>query len=459
MSTPPPPPYYALHTDHFAQAGNRAAYYTSMREHYGAIAPVEIVPGLHGWLVVSYEAAQDVLLDSGSFKKDPTEWAAQLPADHPVLGMLGPRPNPLFTDGAQHARYRRVVTDALASVAPHHLRDTVRVVADHLIDQFAGEGACDLIRQFARPLPSYLFNRLFGQSDDEAPRLVSSLAGLMEGVGAEVVAATREFEGYMGDLLASKAARPGPDLATAMMQHPARLNQEELLHHFVLMVAAGQEPTTNLLGNSLLEYFIDDAMYTEVVNGTLDVMPLINRVLATRPPMANYGAHYARHPMMFRGRQLGPGQPILMSYEAAAQDPEVLGTGAHMAWSLGPHTCPASSTALTITQIALSQLIHRLPDLHLGVDAAEVRNRPGPYHHALQALPARFTPVTATTRSEPPWPSNPYTTAPQPSQLHQPASTPASWQSWLPAAACPAGHAPGAPAQPFTPFLPLPEQH
>lgn len=243
----------------------------------------------------------------------------------------------------------------------------------------------------------------------------------------------------MGDLLASKSARPGPDLATAMMQHPARLNQEELLHHFVLMVAAGQEPTTNLLGNSLLDYFTDDDIYTEVVNGTLDVMPLITRVLATRPPMANYGAHYARYAMMFRGRQLSPGQPILMSYEAAAQDPEVLGTGAHMAWSLGPHTCPASSTALTITQIALSQLIHRLPDLQLGVDAAEVRNRPGPYHHALEALPGRFTPVTATTRSEAPWPSNPYTTATTAPDGPVTGPAPASWQTWLPTT-CPAGH-------------------
>ncbi|WP_327391420.1 cytochrome P450 (plasmid) [Streptomyces microflavus] len=446
MSTPPPPPCYQLHTDHFAQAGNRPTYYSSMREHYGPVAPVEIVPGILGWLVVSYEAAQEVLLDQESFKKDPTDWAAQLPADHPVLGMLGPRPNPLFTDNAQHVRYRRVISDALASVEPHHLRDLVRVVADHLINQFVDDGTCDLIRQFARPLPSYLFNRLFGQPDDQAPRLVSSLAGLMEGVGAEVVAATREFEGYMGGLLASKKAHPGPDLATAMMQHPARLNDGELQHHFVLTVAAGQEPTTNLLGNSLLEYFIDDDIYTEVVNGTLDVMPLINRVLATRPPMANYGAHYARRPVTFHGRQLLPGMPILMSYEAAAQDPAVLGTGAHMAWSLGPHTCPASSMATTITTIALTQLIHRLPDLQLSVPANEIRNRPGPYHHALEALPARFTPVTATTRSEPPWPSNPYTTAPQPSQLHQPASTPASWQSWLPAGACPAGHSPGMPA-------------
>ncbi|MDW4916293.1 cytochrome P450 [Streptomyces californicus] len=438
MSSPPPPPYYTLYTDHFAQAGNRAAYYTSMRAHYGAIAPVEIVPGIHGWLVVSYQAAQDVLLDQTHFHKDPTSWASKLPPDHQVLGMLGPRPNPLFTDGAQHARYRRVVSDTFAGVAPHHLRDTVRVVADHLINRFARDGSCDLIAQFARPLPSYLFNRLFGQPDEKAPRLVSALAGLMEGVD-EAAAATAEFEQYMGDLLADKAARPGPDMATAMMQHPAGLNELELLHHFVLTVAAGQEPTTNLLGNGLLEYLTDDALYTHVVNGTLDVRPVLDRVLGTRPPMANYGQHFVRQPRMFHNHWLLPDVPILISYEAAAQDPAVLGTGAHMAWSQGPHTCPASSMATTIAEIALTQLIHRLPDLHLGVPANEIRNRPGPYHHALEALPARFTPVTAATRSEPPWPSNPYTTATEPpdDQRHQ--ATPASWRTWLPAA-CPAGH-------------------
>ncbi|MET8605648.1 cytochrome P450 [Streptomyces rubiginosohelvolus] len=440
MTSPPlpPPPYYALYTDHFAQAGNRAAYYTSMREHYGAIAPVEIVPGIHGWLVVTYQAAQDVLLDQTHFHKDPTSWASKLPPDHQVLGMLGPRPNPLFTDGAQHARYRQVVSDAFAGVAPHHLRDTVGVVADHLIDRFARDGSCDLIAQFARPLPSYLFNRLFGQPDEKAPRLVSALAGLMEGVD-EAAAATAEFEQYMGDLLADKAARPGPDMATAMMQHPAGLNELELLHHFVLTVAAGQEPTTNLLGNGLLEYLTDDALYTHVVNGTLDVRPVLDRVLGTRPPMANYGQHFVRQPRMFHNHWLLPDVPILISYEAVAQDPAVLGTGAHMAWSQGPHTCPASSMATTIASIALTQLIHRLPDLHLGVPANEIRNRPGPYHHALEALPARFTPVTAATRSEPPWPSNPYTTATEPpdDQRHQ--ATPASWRSWLPAA-CPAGH-------------------
>lgn len=438
MSSPPPLPFYPLYTDHFAQAGNRAAYYTSMRQHYGALAPVEIVPGIQGWLVVSYEAAQDVLLDQDRFKKDPTGWASGLPAGHQVLGMLGPRPNPLFTDGARHARYRQVVSDTFAGVEPHHLRDTGRVVADHLIDQFAGNGTCDLISQFARPLPSYLFNRLFGQPDEKAPRLVSALAGLMEGVD-QATAATAEFEHYMADLLADKTAHPGPDMATAMMQHPAQLNQLELLHHIVLTVAAGQEPTTNAIGNGLLEYLTDDVLYTKVVNGTLDVGPVIERVLATRPPMANYGQHFAREPMMFHGRRLEPDVPVLISFEAVAQDPSVLGTGAHMAWSQGPHSCPATSMATTITTIALTQLIHRLPDLHLGVPANEIRNRPGPYHHALEALPARFTPVTAATRSEPPWPSNPYTTAPPTDQRREAAPQPSGWQSWLPAA-CPAGH-------------------
>lgn len=442
-----PPPYYPLYTDHFAQAGNRSAYYTSMREHYGPLAPVEIVPGVLGWLAVSYAAAQDILLDQVHFKKDPTVWASRLPPNHQVLGMLGPRPNPLFTDGEQHARYRDVVADAFAEVEPHHLRDTARVVADHLIDQFAARGECDLIGEYARPLPSYLFNRLFRQADEDAPRLVAALAGLMEGVD-EAVAATAEFERYMGSLLESKMADPGPDLASAMIQHPAGLSPEELLHHFVLTVAAGQEPTTNLIGNGLYEFLVDDALYSEVVNGTLNVGPLINRVLATRPPMANYSAHYARQPLEFHGRYLEADVPVLISYEAVGQDPAVLGTGAHMAWSQGPHACPASGMAMTITRIAMTQLIHRLPDLELAVPPAQVRNRPGPYHHALAALPARFTPVTATTRSEQPWPSNPYV-APSPVRQSGPQPFPASWRTWLPSA-CPAGH--GAPPAPPVPL-------
>ncbi|ARF70922.1 cytochrome P450 [Streptomyces sp. NPDC012600] len=438
MTSLPAPPYYCLYTEHFAQAANRATYYSNMREHYGALAPVEIVPGIMGWLAVSYEAAQQILLDQVNFKKNPTGWASRLPPDHPVLGMLGPRPNPLFTDGDEHARYRQVVSDAFAGVEPHHLRDTVRVVADHLIDRFAAEGECDLIGQYARPLPSYLFNRLFGQSDDDAPRLVASLAGLMEGVDA-AAAATAEFERYMGDLLAAKTANPGPDMATAMIQHPEGLTPMELLHNFVLTVAAGQEPTTNLIGNGLFEYLIDDDLYTEVVNGTLDVQPLINRVLATRPPMANYSAHYARHPMHFHGHNLPADMPVLISYEAVGHDPAVLGTGAHMAWSQGPHACPAIGMAETIASIAISQLIHRIPDLQLGVPAAEIRNRPGPYHHALAAMPARFTPVRARTRSEKPWPSNPYTSTTADDRDAEPPPLPQNWQTWLPAE-CPVGH-------------------
>lgn len=446
--TPPPPPYYALHTDHFAQAGNRASYYTSMREHYGALAPVEIVPGVLGYLVVSYAAAQDVLLDQTNWKKDPTVWASQFPSNHQVLGMLGPRPNPLFSDGEQHARYRGVLSDAFAGVEPHHLRDTVRVVADHLIDQFAARGEGDLIGQYARPLPSYLFNRLFGQSDVAAPRLVRSLAGLMEGVDT-AASATAEFEMYMGDLLGSKIRTPGPDMASAMLKHPANLSQEELLHHFVLTVAAGQEPTTNLIGNGLYEFLVDDSLYSHVVNGTLDVGPVIERVLAVRPPMANYGAHYARHPLDFHGHRVNQDIPVLISYEGVAQDPALLGTGAHMAWSQGPHACPASGMALTITSIALSQLIHRLPDLELAVPRNQVRNRPGPYHHALAELPARFTPASAGTRSEAPWPSNPYidSPAPSPGRSSPRATTPESWATWLPAD-CPAGRGKSSPPFP-----------
>ncbi|WP_227025000.1 cytochrome P450 [Streptomyces tsukubensis] len=440
---------YPLYTDDFAQ--NRDEHYRRMRAAHEHIVPVEILPGVFGHLVISLRAARAVLHDrTGMWKKNPEAWAEGLPADSQALGMMGPRPNSLFHDGEQHARYRGVVRDAFALIEPHHLRDMVREVADRLIDRFSGQGTADLVTQFARPLPSFVFNRLFGQDDSAAPQLVGALAGIMES-GPEAFRANAEFESYMSRLITEKRARPGANLTTWLLQHPARLDPTEVLHNMVLSVAAAQEPTTNLIGNTTRLLLCDDVVYNEVVNGTLDVLPAMDRVLATRPPMANYGMHYADRDIYFYGRPVPANTPVLVSFEAVGADPTgaaapASGAGAHMAWSEGPHSCPVSGMATAIAGTALIQLIHRIPDVELAVKEDELRNRPGPFHHALAALPVRFTSVTAPTRGEKPWPSNPYTTSPG-STRQDAASRPrppvsASWATWLPSS-CPAGYGPG----------------
>jgi cytochrome P450 len=62
----------------------------------------------------------------------------------------------------------------------------------------------------------------------------------------------------------------------------------------------------------------------------------------------------------------------------------------HLAWSIGPHACPARSAAYLFAQNAIDQLLDALPDLKLAVPPNELTWRPGPFHRALTALPVTF---------------------------------------------------------------------
>lgn len=90
-------------------------------------------------------------------------------------------------------------------------------------------------------------------------------------------------------------------------------------------------------------------------------------------------------------------QPVLISMAACNNDPAIArapggiaGNRAHLAWSIGPHTCPARSHAYLIAETAVTHLLDALPEMDLAVPADELRWRPGPFHRALESLPIVF---------------------------------------------------------------------
>ncbi len=130
----------------------------------------------------------------------------------------------------------------------------------------------------------------------------------------------------------------------------------------------------------------------------MPVEDALDEVLWLDPPMANYGVHYPVHDLDFGGVRLREGEPVVISYAAANNDPGLVaeqrgGNRAHLAWSAGPHTCPAKDSARLIAAVAVEKLLDRVPDLELAVPADRLVWRPGPFHRALTALPVRFPPV------------------------------------------------------------------
>lgn len=370
--------------------------YARMRAEYGDLAPVELSPGVPATLVLGYDAALEILRDPGTFPRCSEVWEEEVGPECPVLPMMMSRPNALFTNGAVHARLRSVIVDSLDRLDPVRLREDVQRHADALIDRFAADGKADLIGQYARTLPLLVFNEMFGCPHDIGDKLVRGMSAIFDTVSAEEGNAL--LAEATGELVAHKRAKPGADVTSWMMSHPAELDDLEMAHQLTLLVGAGTEPEQNLIANGILLLLSDDRFGGDLSGGALPVEDALDEILWTDPPMANYGTTFPRQDIDFHGYRLPAHQPVLVSYAAANTDPsrwtaDRKGNRAHLSYTGGPHNCPAKSQSRLIASVAIEQLLDRLPDVDLAVPADRLEWRPGPFHRALTALPVIFPPA------------------------------------------------------------------
>ncbi|MGQ4389774.1 cytochrome P450 [Streptomyces sp. SAS_270] len=429
-AVPPPgcPAHESLYDPEFA--ADPASFYRRLRA-VGPIAPVELAPGVRASLVLGYDAALHVLRSPETFSKDPRRWTdladGTVPPDSPVVPMMMYRPNALFTDGEEHRRLRGVITDSLDRVDPNTLRGYIEASADTLIDRIAPRGGADLLGEYAQVLPLLVFNRLFGCPADYGERLVEGMSGIFDGVDAEK--ANELLATTLLDLVALKRARPGQDVTSWMLAHPAALTDEEMVHSLVVLMGAGTEPQQNLIANGLRLLLSDDRFAGTLSGGSLPVEDALDEVLWTDPPMANYAVHYPVHDVVYEGVTLRAGHPLVVSLAAANTDPALTtdqraGNRAHLAWSAGPHSCPAQSPARLIAAVAVEKLLDRLPDIELAVPVGELQWRPGPFHRALAALPVTFPTAQRERVAAVALPAAVAVPAPEPVRVPDPAPVP-----------------------------------
>jgi len=427
-------------------AENPAAVYTRLRAQ-GAAVPIELSPDVPATLITTYDAALRVLRDPTTFRKDPRGWQETVPADCPVLPIMMYRPNCRHADGAAHSRLRMAVTDSLARVDVHALRGYVEKRADTLIRRFAGKGAGDLVADYARVLPLLVFNELFGCPPDVGDRLVLGMSGIFDTVNAKQ--SNEILRDAVQELVQIKRREPGEDVTSWLAGHPVELTDAEMMHQLTTLLGAGTEPTQNLIVNGLRLLLSDSRFAGDLSGGNLQVEDAIDEVLWTDPPLANFAMTYPAQDVDFAGVTLPKDQPGVISLAAANTDPALAtehreGNRAHLAWSAGPHTCPAQGQARLIASAAIEKVLDALPEMELAVPASMLKWRPGPFHRALQSLPVNLPPVTVTSAPADEWRSVPATeiTAPQDglaavlaARRSRPQQEPASrWGRWRRAA-------------------------
>ncbi|GAA5043081.1 cytochrome P450 family protein [Nocardia callitridis] len=386
-------PRVALYSEEFAADPHRA--YREMRREFGSLVPVELAPGVPATLVVGYHTALRILNDPDHFAPDSRVWQQDIPKDCPILPMLEWRPAAIRSTGQAHTRYRQAVVAGLDGVDLFALHGTVEQIAIPLINSFCASGTADLISQYAFPLTFTVINAMLGCPQDIGQRAAAGMAAMFDGVDAD--AGNRMLWQAMADLVALKRSEPGHDVVTRLLGHASNLDEEELIQQVLLFYGAGIEPTQNLIVNTLRVMLTDDRFGSGILGGSLSTRDALEEVLFTDPPMANYSVTFPRQPILIEGAWLPAHQPVVISITGCNNDPaisvgEYTDNRSHLAWSVGPHACPAKSPAYLIAQDAIDQLLDALPEIGLDGSAEELLWRPGPFNRSLAALPVSFPP-------------------------------------------------------------------
>lgn len=398
MTTPPP----------LSRSGcpmlHGAAFATSPRAVYeqlrlqGPVGWAEIAPDVHALVVTQHRAAVALLNDSRTYSKDSRLWAdlanGRVPQNSPVLGMMAWRPSVLYTDGEEHARLRWAMDDCIARIDPHQLREITRRSALTLIGRVIEQGHADLMADFADVVPMLVFAELLGCPPEMTGRMVSACQALIS-AGPEAVQGAQDFAALLYELIQLRRQHPDRDLTTWMINHAAALSDEEVLNQLFCAVGAGVIPAAACTAWTLHLLMRDDEYAGEVAAGTLTVRRALEKALWERPPMANFSVHYARFDTHLHGAPIPANVPVLISHAAANIDPSLsrgpdYTSRAHLAWSAGPHRCPAISQATTIVQTAVETILDQLWDMALTDENPDPPLRHGPFHQCPQAMHVTF---------------------------------------------------------------------
>lgn len=231
-------------------------------------------------------------------------------------------------DGAEHRRLRNLVSRAFTPRRGEALRPQIQRIVDDLLGQLAAPLAhevTDLRTAFAVPLPMGVMCELFGVPGEQHDLLRSLCHVLFDTTGQpmEVSATEEALYRFMAELAASKAADPGDDLTSMLVEHHigGSITHDELIGTLILVLSAGHQTTVNFFTGSLLPLMTHPGQPARVRAGEVSRESVTESAPARDSPVSQGGFRYPEQDIEIRGVLIRAGEPVMMSYAALRRDP------------------------------------------------------------------------------------------------------------------------------------------
>ncbi|HEY9010983.1 MAG TPA: cytochrome P450, partial [Devosia sp.] len=280
----------------------------------------------------------------------------------------------------------------------------IEKLANEVIDGFEGNGAVELIKAFAAPIPAVVIAEMIGLPAEMAPQLLNwsnrmvamYMFGVSEATEHDANAASKDFVDYLRSVIADRRKAPKGDLLSHMLTaevNGEKLSEDEVISTSILLLNAGHEATVHTTGNgvkAILESGIDPQM---LFSADAQTEATVEECIRYDAPLHMFTRYALSDLELDGGLKLRKGDVIGLMLAAANRDPSRFGNagtfdpfrtdGANVSFGAGIHFCIGAPLARIEMQVAMRVLFERLPTLRL----AEAPAYKDVYHfHGLDTL-------------------------------------------------------------------------
>lgn len=395
----------------------------------------------HEMLAEARRSAPVIWVDepaSGAFEGGPGFWAVLRHADvsyvsrHPELFsswentafLRDPRPNDLpvlrrmmlHMDPPEHSKLRKIVNKAFTPQAIRkRLAGLIDEHARNVVDAVCERGEVDFLTDVAAEMPLLVLADILGAPQEDRHLLydwTNRLVGIDDpeygGDPKVYVKAFMEMFAYARKQTEAKRANPTDDIWSTIANAEVdgdRLTADDLDRFFQLLMVAGNETTRNLIAGGLLLLHEHPDQF-ELLKRDLSLLPgAIEEMLRCTTPVIQF-RRTATQNVELGGARIKAGDKVVIVYASANRDETVFtdpdtfditrDPNPHISFGDGTHFCLGSNLARLEARVLFTELLTRLPDLHLSGPYERMRSS---FIHGFRHMPAKFTPTGSPNRA------------------------------------------------------------
>ena len=366
-----------------AGAADPRASYDALRSRWGALAPVDLEPGVPAWLALGYDEVTTVLRNEALFSRDSRHWRYEaerlVPFRGPTRAVLAQRDGVHDRDGAEHRRLHAPLADALDTVQERRVTRTVTVACTSVLDRLAARGSADMVAEYAVDVPVRVLADLLGMTLADARRMHELTADLRSGTAA-AYPAVAGTEDLLAAFVAARRAEPSDDVTSALLAHPGHANDLEVMAAVAVLFQTAHDAEIAWIATTLQRLLADPAFGARLHGGRISLDDALDEVARDSPPLPHLLPRYALADGELGGQPIAVGDAVVPAVAAANADRSVrpvdpweqVDSRFHLTWGTGAHACPAHRTAPLVTRLVVGHFVARVADMELTVPPQDV---------------------------------------------------------------------------------------